>query len=67
MTTTLTEADVEQAAFGWLTDLYWAVVNGQYTAPDTPNTERVDFGQVVLDYRLRDAIVAHYPTLPHRH
>ena len=38
--TTLTEADVEQAALDWLSGLGWAVAHGPDIAPDTPNAER---------------------------
>ena len=42
--TTLTEADVEQAAADWLSGLGWAVAHGPDIAPDTPNAERSDYG-----------------------
>ena len=44
--TTITEADVEQAALGW------QVAHGPDVAPDTPSAERGDYGQVVLERRL---------------
>ena len=53
--TTLTEADVEQAALAWLTDLGWQVSRGADVAPDALGAERSDCGQVVLERRLRDA------------
>ena len=56
--TTITEAEVEQAALDWLSDLGWAVAHGPDIAPETPNAERDDYGQVVLERRLRDALVA---------
>ena len=62
--TTLTEADVEQAALNWLSNLGWAVAHGPNIAPDTPFAERDDYGQVVLDYRLRDALSQLNPSLP---
>ena len=62
--TTLTEADVEHAALAWLSDLGWQVANGPDIAPDTANAERDDYGQVVLERRLRDALAALNPTLP---
>ena len=62
--TTITEADVEQVALGWLTTLGWSVVHGSEIAPDGPNAEREDFGQVVLKYRLRDALAALNPSVP---
>ena len=55
--TTLTEADVEQAALEWLAGLGWQVAYGPDVAPDTPNAERTDYGQVVLERRLRDALL----------
>ena len=56
--TTLTEADVEQATLSWLSGLGWQATHGPDIAPDTPNTERDDYGQVVLERRLRDAVAA---------
>ena len=47
--TTLIEADVEQAALEWLSGLGWRVLHGPDIAPDMPNAEREDYGQVVLD------------------
>ncbi len=54
--TTLTEADIESAALDWLSGLDWGVAHGPDIAPNTPNTERDDYGQVVLDRRLGDAL-----------
>jgi len=62
--TTITEADVERAALDWLFDLGWQIVHGPDIAPDSPNTERGDYGQVVMEQRLRDALAALNPTLP---
>ena len=56
--TTLTEADVESAALDWLSDFGWAVAHGPDIAPDTPNAERDDYGQVVLECRTRDALLS---------
>ena len=50
--TTITEADVEQAALEWLSALGWKVAHGPDIAPDTPNVERTDYGQVVLERRV---------------
>ena len=58
--TTITEADVEQAALSWLEDLGWQVAHGRDIAPDTPGAERNDYGQVVLERQLRDAQL-YYP------
>ena len=62
--TTITEADVEKAALEWLSALGWRVVHGPDIAPGAPDAERGDYGQVVLDYRLRDALAELNPSLP---
>ena len=62
--TTLTEADVEQVALEWLSGLGWGVAHGPDIAPDTPNAERDDYGQVVLEHRLRDALAQLNSRLP---
>ena len=62
--TTLTESDVEAAALEWLAALGWQTAYGPDIAPDTPNAERDDFTQVVLEERLRDALFNLNPDLP---
>ena len=62
--TRLTEADVEQAALGWLRGIGWSLAHGPDIAPDAPNAERDDYGQVVLERRLRDALADLNPGLP---
>ncbi len=62
--TTITEDDVEQAALGWLDGLGWRVAHGPDIAPDTPSAERADYGQVVLERRLQDALADLNPRLP---
>ena len=62
--TTLTEADVEQAALDWLSTLGWQAAHGPDIAPDTLNSERDDYEQVILERRLRDALAELNPTLP---
>ena len=62
--TTLTEADVERAALGWLAVQGWRVAHGPDVAPGTPAAERDDYGQVVLERRLRDALAELNPALP---
>ena len=54
--TTITEAEVEQAALEWLSSLGWQAAHGPDIAPDTPDAERADYGQVVLQQRLRDTL-----------
>ena len=62
--TTITEADVEQAALDWLAGVGWGVAHGLDIAPDALGAERADYGQVVLERRLRDALAALNPDLP---
>ena len=62
--TTLTESDVENLALSWLSSLGWQTVHGPDIAPDTPGAERADFTQVVLEERLRDAILNLNPGIP---
>ena len=62
--TTITEADVEAAALDWLSSLGWQVAHGPDIAPDTPSAERTDYGQAVLERRLRDSLAELNPSLP---
>ena len=62
--TTLTEADVESAALAWLSGLGWRVAHGPDIAPGAAYAERNDYGQVVLERRLRDALARLNPDLP---
>ena len=62
--TTLTESDVEIAALEWLSALGWQTVSGSDIAPNTPGAERADYGQIVLERRLRDALARLNPKLP---
>ena len=62
--TTLTEADLEQVALQWLSGLGWLVAHGPDIAPDTPSAERENYGQVVLDQRLRNVLSRLNPHLP---
>ncbi len=62
--TTLTESTVEAAALEWLAALGWQVAHGADIAPNTPGAERADYGQVVLERRLRDALARLNPDFP---
>jgi type I restriction enzyme R subunit len=59
-----TESVVEEAALAWLEGLGWQVLHGPDIAPGEPAAERADFGQVVLERRLRDALAQLNPALP---
>jgi type I restriction enzyme R subunit len=60
----LTESEIESAALAWLSELGWQVKHGPDITPDGLFAERRDFGQVVLEQRLRDALARLNPTLP---
>ena len=62
--TTISESDVEQVSLEWLESLGWWTAHGPDIAPDGLNSERLDYSQVVLERRLRDALVDLNPDLP---
>ena len=62
--TRITESVVEEAALGWLDSLGWSVAHGPDIAPDTLAAERADYGQVILERRLRDALAQLNQDLP---
>ena len=64
MSPAFTESVVEQAALAWLESLGWRVKHGLEIAPGEPGAERVDYAQVVLEARLRDALAWLNPALP---
>ena len=51
-------------SLSWLADLGWQVAHGPESAPDAPTAERSDYGQVVLERQLRDALAALNSGLP---
>ena len=59
-----TELEVEEAALAWLTAMGWDIAHGPDIAPETPGAERSDYGDVVLERRLRDALLRLNPELP---
>lgn len=56
MSERFTESTVESAAICWLESIGWQVANGPDIAPGEPAAERDNYGQVVLEYRLRQAL-----------
>ena len=62
--TTITEAAVEQAAVAWLRGQGWRTLHGPDIGPGMPAAERADYGQVVLERRLRDALAKLNPDVP---
>ena len=59
-----TESVVEQAALAWLESLGWAVRHGLEIAPGEAAAERTDYAQVILEARLREALIRLNPALP---
>src|SRR5438067_12276802 len=59
-----TESIVEQAALAWLESVGWSVRHGPEIAPGELAAERSDYGQVVLEQRLRDALAQLNRSLP---
>lgn len=57
MISSFTESVVEDAALEWLSGISWSVFHSPDIAPDMLGAERTDFGQVVLEQRLRDALL----------
>ena len=55
-TQSFTESVVEQAALAWLEGLGYQTIFGLQIAPGEPGAEREDYGQVVLEGRLRQAL-----------
>jgi type I restriction enzyme R subunit len=58
------ESVVEQAALAWLGSLGYTVKHGPEIAPGELTAERVDYGQIVLEDRLRQSLVRFNPQLP---
>lgn len=59
-----TESVVEDAALAWLEGLGYSILGGPDLAPDSPETERKDWAQVVLEGRLRDTLARLNPDVP---
>ncbi|MHB8181822.1 MAG: type I restriction endonuclease, partial [Acidithiobacillus ferrivorans] len=64
MSATFTESEVEAAALEWLGSLGYSILHGPDIAPDMPDAERGDFGQVILEGRLREMLARLNPALP---
>ena len=58
------ESLVEEAALAWLKGLGFAIARGPEIAPGERLAERRDFGEVVLEGRLREALKRLNPRLP---
>jgi hypothetical protein len=53
----LIESAVEKAALAWLEKTSWPVKNDAEIAPGELFVERAGYGQVILEKRLRDALL----------
>ena len=62
--TTLSESIVESAALEWLSTLGWEVAHGPDIAPDTRGAERDNYGEFILEGRLRESLSRLNPSLP---
>lgn len=60
----LTESDIEAAALAWLESLCYQILFGPDIAPGMPAAERENYGQVVLERRLRQALERLNPDVP---
>ena len=60
----ISESDVEEAALAWLTALGWQTTYGPDIAPNGSIEERSDYGVIVLQQRLRNALARLNPDLP---
>ena len=61
----MTEDQLEQEALGWLADVGYQHRFGPELAPDGSTPERSDYRQVLLIERLRQAVAALNPNVPH--
>jgi len=60
----LTESLVEEASLDLFQSLGYDTIYGPEIAPDEPAAERLNFGEVVLMQRLREALTSLNPTIP---
>ncbi len=60
----MTEDQLEQEALGWLGNAGYTHLYGPDIAPDGDNPARSDYRQVVLSFRLREAIFRLNPDIP---
>ena len=60
----MTEDQLEQETLGWLQDVGYTHAYGPDIAPDGMQPERANYHQVVLTFRLREAILRLNPAIP---
>jgi type I restriction enzyme, R subunit len=61
---TFSELIVEQATLEWFEKLGYSILNASEIAPDTPNSERQTYADVVLRDRLQTALAIINPHIP---
>jgi len=64
MSRTFSESVIEQAALAWLERIEYSVAFGLDVAPDGAFSERDNYGQVVLENRLRQSLMNLNPKIP---
>src|SRR3990172_11683700 len=62
-TSRITESTIEEAALAWLESVGYTVKYGPEIVPGEIAAERTDYGQVVIEDRLRQALVRLNPQL----
>lgn len=62
--TTFSESDIESAALAWLENLGYQILFSPKIAPGMPASERENYGQVVLERRLRQVLERLNPDVP---
>jgi len=60
----LNEKSIEKVTLEWFENLGFHVASGPSISPDDPGAERSDYGQVVLEGRLRTALETINPDIP---
>lgn len=60
----ITEDQLEQECLTWFKDIGYQVLHGTEIAPESPQAERSDFRQVILQSRLHDALQILNPGVP---
>ncbi len=60
----ISEAEIEEAALSWLRSLGYTALFGPDIAPEEPAAERENYGQVVLERRLRHSLQRLNPKVP---
>jgi len=61
----INEDALEKAALGWFAELGYEIVHGPDIAPDSPNSERANYKEIILWGRLKNALCRLNPSLPH--